>query len=76
MPRTSRAQLRASRRISLEQARAGDLLFFRSRNYSHVAIYLGNGAFVHAPSTGKRVSAASLKKNYYREHLIAVGRLH
>lgn len=76
VPRTSRAQLRAARRIDLAQARPGDLLFFRSRNYSHVAIYIGNGSFVHAPSSGKHVTPASLENDYYRTHLIAVGRLH
>lgn len=76
VPRTSRAQLNASQRITLHQARAGDLLFFESRNYSHVAIYLGNDTFVHAPSSGKRVTKASMKKDYYRTHLVAVGRLH
>lgn len=76
VPRTSRAQLRAARRITLQQARAGDLLFFRSRNYSHVAVYLGGNRFVHAPSTGKHVTQASLTNDYYRTHLVAVGRLH
>jgi cell wall-associated NlpC family hydrolase len=76
VPRTSRAQLSASQRITLRQARAGDLLFFKSRNYSHVAIYLGNDTFVHAPSSGKRVTKASINKDYYRTHLVAVGRLH
>jgi len=76
VPRTSRAQLQAAQRISLQQARPGDLLFFKSRNNSHVAIYLGEDTFVHAPSTGKRVSPASLKNDYYRTHLVAVGRLH
>jgi cell wall-associated NlpC family hydrolase len=75
VPRTSRAQLSASRRITLREARPGDLLFFKSRNYSHVAIYLGDDTFVHAPSTGKRVTRASMMKNYYRTHLVAVGRL-
>jgi cell wall-associated NlpC family hydrolase len=75
VPRTSRAQLSASQRISLHQARAGDLLFFKSHNYSHVAIYLGDDTFVHAPSTGKRVTRASIMKDYYRTHLVAVGRL-
>jgi len=76
VPRTSRAQLRAAQRITLQQARAGDLLFFKSRNYSHVAVYIGDDTFVHAPSTGKHVTLASLNNDYYRTHLVAVGRLH
>ena len=46
----------------MEQAQAGDLLFFSYENkVSHVAIYLGDEQFVHAPSSGKRVSVASLR---------------
>lgn len=76
VPRTSRAQLNAARQISLHEVLPGDLLFFRSRNFSHVAVYLGDNLFVHAPSSGKKVSTASLRSDYYRSHLVAVGRLH
>jgi cell wall-associated NlpC family hydrolase len=37
---------------------AGDLIFFNST--SHVAMYLGNGLFVHAPHTGDVVRVARL----------------
>lgn len=76
VPRTSQAQFDASRKISLSQAGAGDLLFFsESRKISHVGIYLGDGRFVHAPTTGRTVSIGELDNRYYREHLVAVGRL-
>jgi cell wall-associated NlpC family hydrolase len=77
VPRTSRDQLRASTPINLGDARPGDLLFFsESRKSSHVAIYLGDGQFVHAPSTGRRVSIADMDNPYYREHFVRAGRLH
>jgi len=31
--------------------------------------------FVHAPASGQNVVIASLEVPYYREHLVAVGRL-
>jgi len=39
-----------------EGMQIGDLLFFneRGKKYSHVGIYLGDDAFVHAPSTGEK----------------------
>ena len=50
LPRTAAAQLTASTPLPLEDAVAGDLLFFADRSRtSHVAIYLGEGRFVHAP---------------------------
>lgn len=77
VPRTSQEQYRAARRISLSKAKPGDLLFFRGdRKISHVAIYIGNGYFVHAPSSGKTVSVASINDTYYREHFDRAGRLH
>jgi cell wall-associated NlpC family hydrolase len=76
VPRTSQEQFDSARKIPLEQAAAGDLLFFRGGEIlSHVGIYLGNGRFVHAPSSGGVVRVASLDSPYYRLHLIAVGRM-
>lgn len=75
VPRTSREQLRASSPIELEHAAAGDLLFFRSKDFSHVGIYVGEGRFVHAPATDRTVSIGSLDDAYYRRHFVRAGRL-
>lgn len=76
VPRTSQELFRAARKISVRDAGAGDLMFFQDQaKLSHVGIYVGDGLFVHAPSSGEKVSIASLDSPYYREHLIAVGRL-
>ncbi len=75
VPRTSTQQFRASKPVAITEARAGDLLFFRyERKVSHVGIYLGDQRFVHAPSTGKSVSVASLNDEHYRNHFVAAGR--
>ena len=75
VPRTSRDQFEAARKISLDQATEGDLLFFQDQEkLSHVGIYLGDGKFVHAPSSGDTVRVASIDSPYYQRHLIAVGR--
>jgi len=76
VPRTSAQQYRAASPIPVEQAQAGDLLFFSYENkVSHVAIYLGDEKFVHAPSSGKRVSVASLRNAHYQQHFVSAGRL-
>ena len=59
LPHQSRAQFASTPRVPISQAQPGDLLFFYSP-ISHVSIYLGNGLQVHAPSTGKLVSTASV----------------
>ena len=76
VPRTALAQFDAARKIPLAQASEGDLVFFRDQEkLSHVGIYLGDGQFVHAPSSGNTVRVASIDAPYYQRHLIAVGSL-
>lgn len=70
VPRSTRGQRKNSTPIPRNQIRRGDLLFFdqEGRRYSHVALYIGNNRFIHAPSTGKRVSIATLQNPYWRKH--------
>jgi murein DD-endopeptidase len=59
---------RASRPISKRDLRRGDLLFFdqEGKNSSHVAIYVGDNRFVHAPSSGKHVHVAGFTTSWDR----------
>ncbi|MEH6417582.1 C40 family peptidase [Pseudomonas sp. CGJS7] len=48
---------------------AGDLVFFGSSgNVSHVGIYVGEGRFIHAPSSGGTVRLDRLDGPYWRDH--------
>ncbi|MBX3707600.1 MAG: C40 family peptidase [Pseudomonadales bacterium] len=76
VPRTAAEQQRHSRPIPRDQLRPGDLLFFdTSWQPGHVGIYVGGGEFVHAPSSGKRVSRASLRDGYFAQRLRYAGRI-
>jgi cell wall-associated NlpC family hydrolase len=76
VPRTAQEQFKAARKIALKNVAAGDVMFFQDEaKLSHVGIYVGDGLFVHAPSSGQRVSVASIESPYYQQHLVAVGRL-
>ncbi len=76
VPRTAQELFRTARKIALGEADAGDLMFFQDEvKLAHVGIYLGDGRFVHAPASGQNVAVASLDSPYYRQHLVAVGRL-
>ena len=72
LPRSSRAmsRIRARRITNPANLASGDLLFFRTEHHriSHVAIYVGNGRFVHAPNTGGTVRLDNLSNPYWRRH--------
>ncbi|MGH8062649.1 MAG: C40 family peptidase [Pseudoxanthomonas sp.] len=49
-----------------EDLKQGDLVFFGHRGrVSHVGIYVGEGRFLHSPSTGKDVRVDSLVTGYW-----------
>ncbi len=63
------------RPVSNNDLRAGDILFFSIEGkMSHVGMYLGEGDFVHAPSTGDVVSVASLRSGFYEDAFVRAGR--
>jgi len=77
IPRTTDDQWQNSTPVDGSPLRRGDLLFFdqEGRKNSHMGIYLGNGEFVHAPSSGKRVRTDRLDSFYWRRHFSAARRL-
>jgi len=58
---------RLGRPVDMADLRPGDLVFFNTsgRPYSHVGIYIGDGRFVHAPSSGGAVRTDSLKSGWF-----------
>ena len=76
VPRSTELQLRRSAPVKRSSLRRGDLVFFdqEGKKHGHVGIYLGDGRFVHAPSSGKRVRVDRLDARYWQAHLSAVRR--
>lgn len=73
LPRSSQAQFEAGRPVGLDEARAGDLLFFATAGggkVSHVGVYVGRGTFIHAPRTGQDIREDGLSDRYYRRALV------
>jgi cell wall-associated NlpC family hydrolase len=68
LPRTVTRQFDATVEVPFEQLAPGDLLFFRTAGEgpSHVAIAVGDGTFVHAPSSRGVVRVESLASSYWR----------
>ncbi len=64
LPHSSRAQAGYGTKISLSEAKPGDLVFYgNGSTINHVAIYIGGGQVVHASSarTGIKISNASYR---------------
>ena len=49
--------------------RPGDLVFYNTLNktFSHVGIYLGDGQFIHSPSSGKVVAVVNMSEPYWQK---------
>jgi len=80
VPRSTLEQIKQIRSIRLSHIQPGDLIFFKlsgRRKVSHVGIYIGENRMIHAPSSGKRVTYASLDPGgYWRPRIIATGRFY
>ena len=64
LPRSSRQQVGVGTKISLADAKPGDLIFYaKGGTINHVALYIGDGQVVHAssPKTGIRISNATYR---------------
>ncbi|MGW0392272.1 NlpC/P60 family protein [Streptomyces sp. NPDC003042] len=57
IPRTSQEQLRLLPKVALKDMRPGDLIVYFD-DASHVGMYVGDGAMVHAPRPGRNVTMA------------------
>lgn len=63
-------------RVSRDEAKPGDLIFFQGtydvRGASHVGIYVGNGMMIHC---GNPIQYASINTNYWQSHFYTFGRI-
>jgi murein DD-endopeptidase len=78
LPRTSNAMSQGhGEKVERKDLKPGDLLFFNieSRQVNHVAIYLGDDRFIHAPRSGKSVSIDTLNKPYWQKHYVVAKRV-
>lgn len=75
--RTSREQFATSKIVkSIQELEEGDLVFFkiRTRDISHVGVYLGDGKFVHA-SRSRGVIISDLDHAYWKRYYVGGGKI-
>lgn len=77
LPRQSREMARLGESIKRSELERGDLVFFNTRGhrFSHVGIYVGDGKFVHAPSSGSKVRVEDMNIGYWKKRYNGARRL-
>lgn len=79
LPRVSRDQARAGTTVSRNELQPGDIVAFNTfgapGRITHVGIYLSNGNFIHASSSGRGVRIDSLNEGYYASRYITASRI-
>lgn len=77
MPHSSGKQHELSRKVSLHEAKCGDLVFFKGglfKRINHVGIFISGKQFIHA-STKRGVMYSNLDDAYYKARFVDVGRV-
>ncbi len=78
IPRVTTGQARAGKAVKSNAMQAGDILVFSTRSGGtglHTALYMGNGAFVHSPSSGNRVRTDKITDAYWNKRLVQIRRI-
>jgi len=77
LPREVDDQFRAGKKVTLDDLRPGDLVFFHtvSRGASHVGIFVADDQFVHAPSSKGVVRVESINSTYWARRLVGARRV-
>lgn len=77
LPRRADEQAAATEKIDRKDLSPGDLVFFNTmrRTFSHVGIYIGDGKFIHSPSTGKSVRVDDLREAYWTKRFTGARRV-
>lgn len=78
VPRTTSGLYSWSEKISSNEMRIGDLVFFitSGADISHVGIYAGNGRFIHSASSGPKtgVMYSRMDESYWKRTFTGAGR--
>jgi cell wall-associated NlpC family hydrolase len=77
LPRSSREIKELGERITPNELRPGDLVFYNTlrRAFSHVGIYLGEGRFVHSPSSGGGIRVEDMSQGYWQKRFNGARRI-
>ncbi len=64
LPRTAQQQAGLKGKISLQEAKPGDILAFKLKSGWHTALYTGSKSFIHAPNRRGKVKKETLDSSW------------
>ncbi|ACI30582.1 TPA: NlpC/P60 family protein [Bacillus thuringiensis] len=77
LPRTAEEQYHATARVSKEQLKAGDLIFFTGtyvgKTVTHVGMYIGNGKMINSNNSGVKID--DVFSPYWGKYYYGAGRI-
>ena len=77
LPHGARALSQLGQHIPINQLQPGDLVFFDTLRsaFSHVGIYVGEGKFIHAPSSGGGIHVVNMEEEYWAKRFNGARRI-
>lgn len=77
LPRAARDMARVGDKVGMKDLKPGDLVFFNTmrKAFSHVGIYMGDGRFLHAPSSGGEVRIDEMSQSYWAKRFNGARRM-
>lgn len=77
LPRRARDMAGVGQQVNISELVVGDLVFFNTlgHRFSHVGIYLGDGYFVHAPSSRGQVRIENMSVRYWKQRYTGARRI-
>ena len=77
LPRESHDLARVGKPVPTADLQPADLVYFKIERQKplHVGIYIGDGRFIHAPSSKGTVNIQSLRLDYWRDRFITARRV-
>lgn len=77
LPHGARAISQLGHSVTVDQLQPGDLVFFNTLKtaFSHVGIYVGEGRFIHAPSSGGGIHVVNMNDTYWSKRFNGARRL-
>jgi len=76
LPRTSKEQYQVGKKVPVEEAQPGDLLFFNTygRGVTHVGVFAGGDRMLHA-SSSQGVTYSDFNTDYWKNKIIGARRI-